>query len=63
MSNMKKLEFTTLDISRNIFLPCILDTKIYLEAMNLEKTIKEENNASLQDRVKTMIFIHHHLHE
>jgi hypothetical protein len=47
MSNLKKLEFTTLDISRNIFFSWILNTKIHLEAMNLEKIIKEENNASL----------------
>jgi hypothetical protein len=31
--------------------------------MNLRETIKEENNASLQDRAKIMIFIHHLLHE
>jgi len=34
-----------------------------LEAMNLGETIKKANNAFLQDRAKTMIFIHHHLHE
>jgi len=31
--------------------------------MNLGETIKEENNASLQDRAKAIIFIHHHLYE
>ena len=31
--------------------------------MNLGKTIKEENSASLQDRTKAMIFIRHHLHK
>ncbi|XP_059663973.1 uncharacterized protein LOC132309704 [Cornus florida] len=31
--------------------------------MNLGEIIKEENNASLQDRAKTMIFLRHHLHE
>jgi hypothetical protein len=35
----------------------------FLEAMNLGETIKEENNASLQDRAKAIIFIHHHLYE
>jgi len=34
-----------------------------LEAMNLGETIKEKNNASLQDRAKAIIFIHHHLYE
>ncbi|XP_059654294.1 uncharacterized protein LOC132301014 [Cornus florida] len=31
--------------------------------MNLGETIKEKNNASLQDHAKTMIFLRHHLHE
>ncbi|XP_038979972.1 uncharacterized protein LOC120110108 [Phoenix dactylifera] len=31
--------------------------------MNLGETIKEGNDASLQDRAKTMIFLRHHLHE
>ena len=31
--------------------------------MNLGATIKEGNQASLQDRAKTLIFLRHHLHE
>ncbi|XP_059669041.1 uncharacterized protein LOC132314163 [Cornus florida] len=31
--------------------------------MNLGETIKENNNASLQDGAKSMIFLRHHLHE
>jgi hypothetical protein len=31
--------------------------------MNLGETIKEKNNASLQDCAKAMIFIHRHLNE
>ena len=31
--------------------------------MNLGTTIKEGNQASLQDRVKELIFLRHHLHE
>jgi len=41
----------------------IFDAEIHLEAMNFGETIKEENNAFLQDRAKTMIFIRHHLHK
>ncbi|XP_028962250.2 uncharacterized protein [Malus domestica] len=41
----------------------VVDTKIHLEAGNLGETIKEENNASSQDRAKAMIFIYHHLDE
>ena len=60
---MKKLEFTALDISKNNYFSWILDAEIHLEAMNLGEAIKEENNASLQDHAKAMIFIHHYLHE
>ena len=63
MSNLTKLEFSALDISRNNYLSWILDTEIHLEAMNLGETITEGNNTSLQDHAKTMIFIGHHLHE
>jgi hypothetical protein len=31
--------------------------------MNLGKTVKEKNNASLQDCEEAMIFIHRHLNE
>jgi len=44
-------------------LSCIIDAKIHREAINLGETIKEENNASLHDRAKAMIFICHHLSE
>jgi len=57
------LEFTALDISDNNFLLWILDVKIYLKTMNLREIIKEENNASLQDCTKSMIFIRHHLYK
>jgi len=63
MSNLTKLEFVALDVSNNNYLSWILDAKIHLEAMNLENTIKEDNQASQQDRAKAMIFFHHHLHE
>ncbi|XP_068319499.1 uncharacterized protein [Pyrus communis] len=63
MMNLAKLDFVALDITRKNFLTWVVDTKIYLEARNLGETIKEENNASSQDRVKTMIFIRHHLDE
>ena len=37
MSNLKKLEFVALDILGNNSLSRILDTKIHLEAMNLDE--------------------------
>ena len=45
------------------YLSWILDAEIHLDAMNLGDAIKEENQASLQDRVKVMIFLRHYLHE
>ncbi|KAI3454901.1 hypothetical protein Pfo_011564 [Paulownia fortunei] len=63
MSNLTKLEFIALDISSNNYLAWTLDVEIHLDPMNLGETIKEENEASLQDRAKEMVFLRHHLHE
>ena len=63
MSNLTKVELMTLDISRKNYLSWILDAKIHLDAMNLGVMIKEGNQASLQDRAKTLTFLCHHLHE
>ena len=63
MSNITKLEFVVLDISGNNYLSWIFDVKIHLNAMNLRAMIKEGNQASLQDRTKTLIFFRYHLHE
>ena len=57
MLNVTKLEFVALDISGKNYLSWILD------AMNLGATIKQGNQASLQDCAKTLIFLRHHLHE
>ncbi|KAG2727818.1 hypothetical protein I3760_01G176500 [Carya illinoinensis] len=63
MSNLTKLEFVALDISEKNYLSWIFDAEIHLNAMNLENTIKEGNQGSLQDLAKAMIFLRHHLHE
>ncbi|XP_068320081.1 uncharacterized protein [Pyrus communis] len=63
MTNLAKLDFVALDITGKNYLTWVVDTKIHLEAGNLEETIKEENSASSQDRAKTMIFIRRHLDE
>ena len=52
-----------LDISGKNYLSWILDAKIQLDGMNLGNTIKEGNQASLQDCAKSLIFLRHHLHE
>ncbi|XP_070669003.1 uncharacterized protein [Malus domestica] len=63
MANLAKLDFVILDITGKNYLTWVVDIKIHLEAGNLGETIKEENNASSQDRAKTMIFIRRHLDE
>ena len=63
MSNLTKLEFVALDIYGKTYLSWILDVEILLDAMNLGNTIKEGNQASPQDRAKSLIFLRHHLHE
>ena len=63
MSNITKLEFAALDILGKNYLSWILDAEIYLNAMNLENTIKEGNTASLQDCAKALIFRCHHIDE
>ncbi|XP_078154165.1 uncharacterized protein LOC144549326 [Carex rostrata] len=63
MTNLTKLEFAALEISGKNYLPWTLDAEIHLTAKDLEKTIKEANTASPQERAKAMIFLRHHLHE
>jgi len=63
MSNLAKLEFTTLDITGKNYLSWILDAKFHLDFMDLEDTIKKANTTSSQDKAKSMIFLHHHIHE
>ena len=63
MSNLTKLEFVALDITRNNYLSWTLYAEIHLDSMNLRVVIKEGNQASLQDRAKALIFLRHLLHE
>ena len=73
MSNLTKLKFVALDILGNNFLSWILDTKIHLEAMNLDKIyvdvinpkviIMDGNKVSQKDCSKAIIFICYYLHK
>ena len=63
MSNLTKLEFVALDIYGKNYLSWILDAENHLDAMHLGNTIKEGNQASLQNHTKSLIFLRHHLHE
>ena len=73
MSNLTNLEFVALDILGNNSLSWILDTKIHLDAMNLdeiyvdvinpEDIIMDSNRVSQKDRSKAIIFICYYLHK
>ena len=73
MSNLTNLEFVALDILGNNSLSWILDTKIHLEVMNLdeiyvdvmnhEDIVIDDNRVSQKDRSKAIIFIDYYLHK
>lgn len=63
MLNISKHKFVSLDISGKTYMSWTLDVEIHLNAMSLEDTIKNDNQASNQDRAKSMIFLRHYLDE
>ena len=63
MSNLEKLKFVALNILGKNYLSWDLNAKIHLDAINLGNTIKEGNDASLQDRARALVFLHHHIDE
>ncbi|CAN1147030.1 hypothetical protein LINPERHAP2_LOCUS15620, partial [Linum perenne] len=63
MSNLTKLDFVALDVTGNNYLSWVLDAEIHLQANALGETIKDDNEASDQDKAKALIFIRHHLSE
>ncbi|XP_059658412.1 uncharacterized protein LOC132304698 [Cornus florida] len=63
MSNLTKLKFVALDIFGKNYLSWILDAQIHLDAMGPGDTIKENNEASLQDKANAIIFLRRHISE
>ena len=63
MTNLAKLEFVALDITNKNYLSWILDAEICMEANALGGTIKNDNEASNQDKARAMISLRHNLHE
>nr|XP_016500221.1 PREDICTED: uncharacterized protein LOC107818705 [Nicotiana tabacum] len=63
MSNLSKLEFVALDISGKNYLSWVFDAEIHLATKGLGNTITHGNEASRQEKAKTMIFLRHHLDE
>lgn len=63
MENLTNLQISTLEVSRRNYLSSVLDAKMYMQAIGLESTIVEGNEAFMQKKSKAMIFFHHHIHE
>ena len=63
LSNLSKFKFVVLDISEKNYLSWLLDDEIHLAAKDLGDSIIKENKASSQDKLKGMIFLHHHINE
>ena len=57
MTNLAKVEFIALDITRKNYFPWILDVEIHLEANAFEGTLKDGNKASNQDKAKAIIIL------
>ena len=63
MTNLVNLEFVALDIMGKNYMSWILNVEMYLQSMGLIDIIKENNNTTLQDKTKSIIFLRRHLDE
>ncbi|GAV75691.1 hypothetical protein CFOL_v3_19169 [Cephalotus follicularis] len=61
MANIENQKFIALDISRKNYLFWVLDVKLHLSAKKLRHIIEEDNAASNEERVTTLIFLRHHI--
>ncbi|KAM2472180.1 hypothetical protein FF2_046475 [Malus domestica] len=64
MSNLNKLDFTALKVSRKNYLKWVQDVKLHLTAKNLRPDIEEEtdNPIGKAEKATDMIFIRRHIH-
>ncbi|XP_068314917.1 uncharacterized protein [Pyrus communis] len=65
MSNLNKLDFTTLEVSGMNYLKWVQDVKLYLTATNLHPAIEKETDEPIGEAEKptAMIFIRRHIHD
>ncbi|XP_068329742.1 uncharacterized protein [Pyrus communis] len=65
MSNLNKLDFTALEVSRRNYLKWVQGMKLHLTAKNLHPAIKEEidNPIGEVEKATVMIFIRRHIHD
>ncbi|KAM1647013.1 hypothetical protein ACFX14_008653 [Malus domestica] len=65
MSNLNKLNFTTLEVSGRNYLKWVQDVKLHLTAKILSLAIEDEmdNPIGEVEKATTMIFIRRHIHD
>ncbi|KAM1248834.1 hypothetical protein ACFX1X_031998 [Malus domestica] len=65
MSNLNKLDYTTLEVYGKNYLRWVQDVKLHLTAKNLCPTIEDEMDNSVGEAEKTiaMTFIQRHIHD
>ena len=65
MSNLNKLDFTTLEVSGRNYLKWVQDVKLHLTAKNLRPAIEEATDEPVGEAEKAtaMIFIRRHIHD
>ncbi|KAM2436754.1 hypothetical protein EV1_013882 [Malus domestica] len=65
MSNLNKLNFTTLEVSRRNYLKWIQDVKLHPTAKNFHPAIEDEtdNLVGEAEKATAMIFIRRHNHD
>ncbi|XP_068340435.1 uncharacterized protein [Pyrus communis] len=66
MSNLNKLDFTALEVSRKNYLKWVQDMKLYLTAKGIRATIEAPTNDKPVDeaqKASAIIFIQRHIHD
>ena len=63
MTNLACLQFAAFDGREDRYIAWARSARSHLRAMNLENTIQEGNQTSLQDKAKALNFLLHHLTE
>ncbi|KAL7613362.1 hypothetical protein Lser_V15G08996 [Lactuca serriola] len=63
MSNIAKLEFAALKVSRKNYVPWMIDVKMHLKSMGISNAIYEFNNCLAQDKAKAQVFLRKHIDE
>lgn len=63
VSDLTKLEFNALDVSGDNYFFQQLETKLHLQSNKLDDSIKQDNTSSHENKSKTLILLHCHIHD